>query len=387
MAFEEEKICYIYYMKKTIGIVGGGQLGRMLAQAGHTLGFRVVVLDPTQNSPAGQIADEQILGSFKDKDKILELGKVSDFITFEIESANNEALEELVQSGKIVHPNPKTLQIIKDKFSQKVFLKNSGIPTADFAEVANVDDARAQAQIFGYPFLIKSRFDAYDGRGNYLVKEESDIDKAFDKLGNNNLYMEKFFPFTKELAVVSARGTDGEIITYPVVETVHQNNICHIVRSPAQVDKKVDIKARLLAEKVLASLGGVGVFAIEMFLDQNDEVVVNEIAPRVHNSGHHTIEAFTMSQFEAHIRAITGMPLIAPAEKSRHAVMINILGERDGEALLNGDYVHPTQDANVHIYGKMETRKERKMGHITALGDTEEEAESKALEARKNINI
>lgn len=374
-------------MKKTIGIVGGGQLGRMLVQAGHTLGFRVVVLDPTQNSPAGQIADEQILGSCKDKDKILELGKVSDFITFEIESANNEALEELVQSGKIVHPNPKTLQIIKDKFSQKVFLKNSGIPTADFADVANVDEVRTQAQIFGYPFLIKSRFDAYDGRGNYLVKEESDIYKAFDKLGNNNLYMEKFFPFTKELAVVSARGTDGEIITYPVVETVHRNNICHIVRSPAQVDKKVDTNARLLAEKVLVSLGGVGVFAIEMFLDQNDEVVVNEIAPRVHNSGHHTIEAFTMSQFEAHIRAITGMPLVVPEANSRHAVMINILGERDGQALLNSDYIHPTQDANVHIYGKMETRKERKMGHITALGDTQVEAEEKALTARKNISI
>lgn len=374
-------------MKKTIGIVGGGQLGRMLAQAGHTLGFRVVVLDPTQNSPAGQIADEQIIGSFKDKDKILELGKVSDFITFEIESANNEALEELVKSGKIVHPDPKTLQIIKDKFSQKVFLKNSGIPTAGFADVANVDEARTQAQIFGYPFLIKSRFDAYDGRGNYLVKEESDIDKAFYKLGHNNLYMEKFFPFVKELAVVSARGTDGEIITYPVVETVHQNNICHIVRSPAQVDKKVDTNARLLAEKVLASLGGVGVFAIEMFLSSDDEVVVNEIAPRVHNSGHHTIEAFTMSQFEAHIRAITGMPLVVPEANSRHAVMINILGERDGQALLSGDYIHPTPDANVHIYGKMETRKERKMGHITALGDTQVEAEEKALTARKNISI
>lgn len=355
--------------------------------AAHKLGFRVVVLDPTENSPASQVADEQIIGSFKDKDKILELGKVSDFITFEIESANSDALEELVASGKVVHPSPQTLKIIKDKFAQKVFLQNAGVPTAEFAIIDSTESAHKQAEIFGYPFLLKLRFDAYDGRGNFVVKDESSIVQAFDKLGAENLYAEKFFPFAKELAVISARGADGEIVTYPVVETIHQNNICHIVRSPARVPKSVDASARALAEKVLSALGGVGVFAIEMFLGNDDEVVVNEIAPRVHNSGHHTIEAFTMSQFEAHIRAITGMPLVAPEATSHHAVMVNILGDRDGEALLHGDYKHTSDDANVHIYGKMSTRNERKMGHITALGDTEEEAETKALEARKNINI
>lgn len=373
--------------RKTIGIVGGGQLGRMLTIAAHKLGFKVVILDPTENSPASQLADEQIIGSFKDKAKVLELGQAADFITFEIESANSEALEELVANGKVVHPSPQTLKIIKDKFSQKVFLQNAGVPTAEFAIIDSVASAHKQAEVFGYPFLLKSRFDAYDGRGNFVVKDEGSIAQAFDKLGAENLYAEKFFPFTKELAVISVRGDDGEIVTYPVVETIHQNNICHIVRSPARVPKSVDTSARELAEKVLSALGGVGVFAIEMFLSASDEVVVNEIAPRVHNSGHHTIEAFTMSQFEAHIRAITGMPLVVPEATTRHAVMVNILGDRDGDVLLDGNYKHDNEDANVHIYGKMSTRKERKMGHITALGDTEEEAESKALEARKNINI
>lgn len=293
--------------RKTIGIVGGGQLGRMLTQAAHTLGFRVVVLDPTENSPASQIAEEHILGSFKDKEKILELGKVSDFITFEIESANEEALDELVAQGKVVHPSPNTLRTIKDKFMQKTFLQNADIPVADFALTDSVEDIKKQGEVFGYPFLLKSRFDAYDGRGNVVVKSESEIQDAYMKLGGSKLYAEKFFPFVKELAVISVRGADGEMIVYPVVETIHQNNICHIVRSPANISKDVEIHARELAEKVLSNLGGVGVFAIEMFLSGEGEVVVNEIAPRVHNSGHHTIEAFNMSQFEAHIRAITSI--------------------------------------------------------------------------------
>jgi phosphoribosylaminoimidazole carboxylase PurK protein len=373
--------------KKTIGIVGGGQLGKMLTEAAHRLGFFVVVLDPTLGSPAATVADKHLVGNFKDKNAILELAEMCDYMTFEIESANVEALEELARKGKIVHPAPAVLNIIKDKFKQKGFLAKALVPVADFALIETYKDAIDQGKIFGYPFLLKSRFDAYDGRGNAVVKSEEEIENAFTKLGAGALYAEKFIPFVKELAVVSARDTYGTIISYPVVETVHVNNICHIVRSPAQVDESIQAKAKKLAEQVLDVLGGVGVFAVEMFLTSDGDILVNEIAPRVHNSGHHTIEAFTMSQFEAHIRAITGMPLVVPEANSRHAVMINILGERDGQALLSGDYIHPTPDANVHIYGKMETRKERKMGHITALGDTQVEAEEKALTARKNISI
>lgn len=374
--------------QKTIGIVGGGQLGRMLAQAAHKLGFKVIVLDPTPNSPAGQVADEQIAGSFKDKDKILELSKVSDFITFEIEGVNAEALEEIAKSGIPVNPSPQILKIVRDKFEQKVFLRNHDIPVADFALIETESDCVKQGEIFGYPYLLKTRFDAYDGRGNWVIKSEADIPKAFAKLSSkSSLYAEKFVPFEKELAVVSARDMFDAIKSFDVVETVHKNNICHIVRSPAQIPEDIKIKAKELGGKVLEALGGVGVFAVEMFLDTNSNILVNEIAPRVHNSGHHTIEAYSASQFESHIRAIAGLPLADIAPHSP-AVMINILGDREGTAeYKGGEGAKPIDGVHIHLYGKMETRKERKMGHITALGNTVEEAEEKALQARKHISI
>ena len=375
-------------MKQRIGIVGGGQLGRMLAQAAHKLGFFVTVLDPTPGSPAGLVADAQIIGSFKDKEKIFELADVSDFITFEIESANKDALEELVTCGVVVNPEPRVLQIIKDKFEQKVFLSTYDIPVAPFALIDSVEDCIKQGEIFGYPFLLKARFDAYDGRGNYVVKSVHDIEKAFEKLSPSPLYAEQFVQFIKELAVVSARGMDGEIISFPVVETIHKNNICHIVRSPAPVSFEIIQKAKILAEHVIGVLGGIGVFAVEMFLTGDGEVLVNEIAPRVHNSGHHTIEAFSMSQFEAHIRAITGMPLVEPVSLSEASVMVNILGEREGEALISGDFQSEDDvGGRVHIYGKLQTRPERKMGHITVLADTLEEAEERALGIRNSLEI
>ena len=373
---------------KTIGIVGGGQLGKMLTDAAHKLGYKVIILESKNDCPAASVTDEQILGSFKDKDKILELANMCDVVTFEIESANVEALDELVASGKEVHPNPKTLKIIKDKFNQKVFLKENNIPVSDFLIINSLSDAEKVGESFGYPFLLKTRFDAYDGRGNFVIHNKEEIKDALIKFGDAPLYAEKFFHFVKELAVVSARGKDGTIVTFPVVETIHKNNICHIVRSPAQVEKSVSDSASELAQKVLNALEGVGVFAIEMFLSEKGEVVVNEIAPRVHNSGHLTIEAFDMSQFEAHVRAITGMPLVAPQELAKASVMVNILGGRDGKADLGGvEEAEMLGGVKVHIYGKLDTRKERKMGHITATGDTVEEAESKALEARSKVSI
>ncbi len=377
-------------MKNRIGIVGGGQLGRMLIAAAHKLDFKVTVLDPTENSPAGQIADKQIVGSFKDKAKILELGNESDFITFETESANWEALEELMAKGMPVNPDPKTLRIIKDKFNQKAFLQEHSIPVGEFALVDNEEDCKRQGELFGYPFLLKARFDAYDGKGNFVVKSEQDIAEAFQKLGkNSSLYAEKFVSFTNELAVVSARDMFGQIVSYPVAETIHKNNICHIVRSPALVSEEIKKNAENIAQKVLSALSGVGVFAVEMFLTSSGEILVNEIAPRVHNSGHHTIEAFNASQFEQHIRAITGMHVV-DIEKTRDAaVMVNILGERTGESdfKIEDNEENINEDAKIHIYGKIDTKPERKMGHITVLGNTIEEAEQKAKKISKNISI
>jgi phosphoribosylaminoimidazole carboxylase PurK protein len=374
--------------RKTIGIVGGGQLGRMLVQAAHKLGFRVVILDTTPNSPAGQVADRQIVGSFKDKKKLLELSKVSDFITFEIESANADALEQLIKKGVPVNPDPKVLKIIKDKFKQKTFLSMHRIPVAKFAIIKSEKDCKKQAKIFGYPFLIKSRFDAYDGRGNYLVKNKNDINVALQKLSGGLLYAEKFVSFKKELAVISARDIFNDVESYDVVETIHKNNICHIVRSPANIPLKTKLKAKNMAKQALQALGGIGVFAVEMFLAKNGALLVNEIAPRVHNSGHHTIEAYSVSQFEQHIRAIAGLPLAKPRKTARAAVMMNILGDREGKADYKGEKeAKLISGVGIHIYGKMETRKERKMGHITALGATLSEAESKAKKARKYISI
>lgn len=375
-------------MKNRIGIVGGGQLGRMLTDAAKKLGFSVTVIDPTPNSPAGQVADKQITAHFTDENAIRKLGEESDFLTFEIELANAKILDELSEQGLQINPSAKTLTLIKDKLEQKKILRKNGIPVTDFVGVETIDDIIIAGREFGYPFLLKARFDAYDGRGNALVKEEDQIEDAFSRLRGKNLYVEKFVPFMKELAINVARNNKNEILSYPVVETVHKNNICHIVTAPAPVKELVKEQAKKFGEETMKHLGGAGVFGIEMFLTEEGNVLLNEIAPRVHNSGHYTIEACKTSQFEQHIRAVTGMPLgstdmIVPA-----AVMINILGERNGKAEPKGiEEAEAITGVKVHIYGKMETRIERKMGHLTAVANTVEEAMQNAKKARDLITI
>ncbi len=373
--------------KNRIGIVGGGQLGRMLAQAAQRLGYQVIVLDPSSPSPAGLIT-EQIAGDFKDAVAINDLAKKVDFITFEIESANADALDQLESKGFSINPSPKTLRLIKDKFRQKEFLRGNNIPVAEARIIESAADIAEAGLEYGYPLLLKSRFDAYDGRGNFLIHTAEDIEAGLQKLNKGSLYVEKFVPFVKELAVVAARGADGSIVTYPVVETIHQNNICHLVVAPAAVSADVIQRADQLAAKVMDYLKGVGVFAIEMFLTGMDEVLVNEIAPRVHNSGHFSIEGSKTSQFEQHIRAITGMSLGSTEMTSPAAVMINILGEREGSSVLEGyDQALALGNTHVHVYGKMQTRPERKMGHITVLADDHLTAIEKAQLARKYISI
>lgn len=370
---------------KTLGIVGGGQLARMLTEAAHTLGFRVIVLDPTLNSPGGQVADEQILGSFTDAKKIRELAEKSDFVTFEIESANNEALLE-VSKLKPVNPAPGTLAIIKDKYAQKVFLKTHGIATADFLEIHTVDDAKEAGSRFGYPFVLKAKRDSYDGKGNALVEREEGIEDAFQKLAGRELYAEKFVPFTKELAVVAGRSMHGDIALFPLVETVHVDHICDTVTMPAGVSEGVREEAEQLAQNVMEHLSGAGVFAIEMFL--GEQVVVNEIAPRVHNSGHLTIEACETSQFEQQVRAVTGMPLGNTDMKTPAAVMLNILGKRNGPAKPEGfEEIASEPNTYVHLYGKHEARKGRKMGHVTVTAATVEDAQEKAEKIRHRVSI
>ncbi len=375
-------------MNKRLGIVGGGQLGRMLGFAAKRLGFTVTVIDPTPGSPAGQVVDHQIIADYKDETAIRKLASQSDFLTFEIESANSAILDELTKKGVAVNPSAKTLSIIKDKLLQKQFLAKATLPIADFISVDSVEDIKRAAKKFGYPILLKARFDAYDGRGNALLASETDIVKGMEKLKGRELYVEKFVPFVKELAVMVARNIKGEIKVYPVVETIHKNNICHTVLAPAPISKKERSKAELLAKKVMQKLGGAGVFGIEMFLTKDRKIYINELAPRVHNSGHYTIEACKTDQFEQHIRAVTGLPLgstdmIVPA-----AAMVNILGDRLAPAEVSGlEKALLLSHVAVHIYGKAETKVERKMGHITAIDSTLDKAYKKAIKARKFITI
>lgn len=375
-------------MKNRIGIVGGGQLGRMMIFEAHKMGFHVTVLDPTPQSPGGQVADEQIVAEYSDQNALKQLADKSDFLTYEIELDDSDIFDTLVQNDTVIHPSVKTFKLINDKYLQKVFFKKNGIPVADFRKVQTKEDIFAVAKKFGYPLYLKTRRFAYDGRGNALIRKQSDIDKSFTSLQGSGLYVERFIPFIKELAIMVARNTNGEIVTYPVVETIHKNNICHTVIAPAKIEEKIKRKADSLGKKVMQTVKGAGVFGIEMFLTKDNKVLVNEIAPRVHNSGHYTIEACITNQFDQHIRAITGLPLGKTDLVMPSAVMINILGNRKATAEHTGlEKALKLPNVFVHIYGKKETRFERKMGHITALDETPEKAYEKARKARNYISI
>lgn len=375
-------------MKQRIGIVGGGQLGRMLGFAAKRLGFTVTVIDPTPGSPAGQVVDRQIVADYKDEAAIRALAEVSDFLTFEIELANAAILDELAGRGIVVNPSAKTLGIIKDKYRQKQFLKKAGLPVARFVPVESAADIARAGKRFGYPLLLKARFDAYDGRGNAVIRSAADIPDGMHKLSGRELYVEQFVPFVKELAVMVARNTAGDIRAYPVVETVHRHNICHTVYAPAPVSPTAARRARRLATAVLRHLNGAGVFGIELFLTASGRVLINEIAPRVHNSGHYTIEACITDQFEQHIRAVTGLPLGSTAMTVPAAVMVNILGDRTAPAAIGGyERALAIPGVSVHIYGKADTKVERKMGHVTAVDMTLTKAYNKARRARKAVTI
>lgn len=373
---------------KTIGIIGGGQLGRMLTLAALPLGFRVIVVNPSPNSPAAQVGAEEIVGDLYDPVALKQLAERSDFITIEIEHLDVDALEVIEKLGKRVNPSSATLRIIQDKLKQKEFFSEAGIPVAPFVGIDSKDDAVKALEQFDGKMLLKTRFGAYDGRGNIVVESNEDIKEAFKKFGDAKLYAEKFVPFEKELAVMAARSTTGGIALYPVVETIHERNINIEVLAPAQIDVLVQKKAQAVARSVAELLQGAGMFGIEMFLTKSGDVLVNEIAPRVHNSGHYTLDASATSQFEQHIRAITGMPLGDTSLTASAAVMVNILGEHDRPTDIQGlDVASSIPATRVHLYGKSPTKIDRKMGHITSTGKDIDEARNRARQARREISV
>lgn len=370
---------------KTLGIVGGGQLALMLAEDAWKLGVDCVVLDPTPNCPASAVA-RQVVGDFANYEDVLAFAKEADVLTFEIESANEKALIELSEGGYPVHPNPSTLALIKDKLAQKNFLKDHSIPTAPFVDVASEADARAAGDTLGYPYVLKARRGGYDGRGNRTIRTIDDIDPALAEL-KGELYAEGFVNFQKELAVVAVRTVAGDIRAYPVVETMHERHICTTVLAPAPVSDAVRKDAETLARRVLESFTGAGVFGIELFL-ADGKVLVNEIAPRVHNSGHVTMDACEASQFENQVRAVMGLPLADTSMITSAAVMVNILGEREGPAEPEGvEAAEALQGVTVHLYGKRDTKIDRKMGHINAVGNALPEVLETAREARRRVSI
>jgi 5-(carboxyamino)imidazole ribonucleotide synthase len=375
-------------MKHRLGIVGGGQLGKMLAGPARDLGFHVTVLDPNPACPASADADEVMVGDFADADAIRALAERSDFLTYEIELANADVLEEVARAGVKVNPSPATLRTIQDKLRQREFLQAAGLPVPAFRQADTVEEIRAAADALGYPVLLKARRGGYDGRGNQTVRAADDITAAWEQLGKREVYVEAFLRFDKELAVIAALGMDGDIRTYDAVETIHTRHILQTALAPAPVAADIRTRAQQVAHDVMAHLDGAGVFGIELFLMPDGEIYINEIAPRVHNSGHHTIEACVTSQFEQQVRAVTGLPLGDTALKVPAAVMVNILGERAGTAEPRGaGAAGELPGVAVHLYGKTEVRVDRKMGHVTAVGADPDAVRRSAESARARITL
>ncbi|WRX22700.1 PurE domain - like 1 [Theobroma cacao] len=358
-----------------VGVLGGGQLGRMLCQAASKMAIKVMVLDPSENCPASALAYDHMVGSFDDSATVQEFAKRCGVLTVEIEHVDVATLERLEQQGVDCEPRASTIRIIQDKYLQKVHFSQHAIPLPEFMEIDDLEGAKRAGDLFGYPLMIKSKRLAYDGRGNAVAKSEEELPSAVSALGGfgRGLYVEKWAPFVKELAVIVARGRDNSILCYPVVETIHKENICHIVKAPADVPWKIRKLANDVAYKAISSLEGAGVFAVELFLTKDGQILLNEVAPRPHNSGHHTIESCYTSQFEQHLRVVVGLPLGDPSMKTPAAIMYNLLGEDEGEPGFKMAHqliarALEIPGATVHWYDKPEMRKQRKMGHITLVG-------------------
>ena len=353
-----------FLMGKILGIIGGGQLGMMLTEAANNMKSEisnVIVLDPTKNCPASKVGAEQIVADFKDASAIKELAKKCDIITYEIESGDSQVLKSLEETCEI-NPSPETLEIIQDKLVQKRFLAKNDIPVAEFREITSKDELESKINEFGLPVLLKTRTGAYDGRGNFKISALDQIPEALQIFKGQSLMIEKFVDFKMEVSVIASRSTSGEIRTYPLVENMHKDNILNMTIAPARTDDTISKNAEKIAHKTMEVLHGAGVFGIEMFVTDDNHVLINEIAPRVHNSGHHTLQSSTTSQFEQHLRAILGLEL-GDTKLIYPTIMYNILGPKN----FTGKYKPPSIDLEntfLKMYGKLESKPQRKIGHV-----------------------
>lgn len=373
--------------RKTIGILGGGQLARMSAYQAYKLGYNVAILEKEKNSPAGQITKFDFDGWVNNKESIKKFISVSDVITLENEFIDSSHLKFIESLGKKVYPSSKTISLIQDKFIQKKTLQKNKIPVPNFVEVKSNSTYNQIAKKLGNKFLLKSRKMGYDGYGNSLVTDENSFIEGIKKLTSRHseLMAEEFISFNKELAIMVVR-TLKEIRTYPVVETIQKNHICHLVIAPAEINKNLYYKIIDIAIEAVKSVNGYGIFGIELFLTKENNLLLNEMAPRPHNSGHYTIEGCYTSQFENHIRAVLNLPLGSTEMREDFAVMINLLGKKNGKAI--PEKIEETlrkEKIFLHLYGKEESRLGRKMGHITLTGKDRNQLIKKAIETEKNF--
>lgn len=360
-----------------LGIFGGGQLAKMTAQAASTLAIETVIFSPEADVPAAQVTPHLIAGDWHDAALLEKFARQCDVVTLESEFVDVDLLERVVALGTPVFPTPKTIAQVQDKLVQKRTMQAAQLPVPRFLNVQTATDVMAAVEAFGFPLLLKARRNGYDGYGNVTIRRSSDIAPALERLAGRDLMAEAYVPFVRELAVIVARDQRGAMKIYPVVETVQQNHICHIVRCPAAIEEATALKAMEIAERAVTAIDGVGVFGIELFEMEDGDVIYNEIAPRPHNSGHYTIEGTITSQFVNHVRAVLGYALGDTAQIAPATVMLNILGERSGpphpDALAE---VLATEGVHVHLYGKREIRTGRKMGHLTVLGYNTQDAEN-----------
>jgi 5-(carboxyamino)imidazole ribonucleotide synthase len=354
----------------TLGVVGGGQLGRMMAEAAGPLGIELVVADPTPDCPAAALCRDQLVGGFDDEETFRDLADRVDYLTFEIELVDPDALEAVrEETGVPVHPTPETLRIAQDKLLEKQTMEDAGVPVPAYRRVDSVDDLYEALDDLGYPAMLKAREGGYDGRGNVPVESPEDVESAYEAIDGPAL-VEEFVDFAREVAVVGCRGV-GETDTFPVTETIHEEEILRETVSPARTSEAVRERARSVARDVLDVLDGRGVYGIELFETTDGDILYNEVAPRPHNSGHWTIEGAHTSQFAQHVRAVTGLPL-GNTDRRTPTVTKNLLGdveERQPATLYGYEDALAVDRLNLHWYGKEEVYELRKMGHATLVGD------------------
>lgn len=343
----------------TLGVLGGGQLGRMLSQAASRLGFNVVILDPEENSPAGRVSQGQIVAAYDDPTALSVLGRACGAVTFEFENVPASSVTVIAEAGARVAPGSRALAVAQDRVEEKTFLNSVGATTVDFVPVDSLDDLLAGLDRLGAPALLKTRREGYDGKGQIWVRNAKMAADAWSAIGERPAILEAKADFVRELSVICARGADGETAVYPLGENIHKGGVLKTTLAPAEVDAKTDRRAREIARAILDGLDYVGVLGVELFDLGGGELRVNEIAPRVHNTGHWTQDGCVCDQFEQHIRALAGWPL-GPTTAHARVEMTNLLGDEVDQ----WSKAASKPDLRIHLYGKAEARPGRKMGHI-----------------------